>query len=137
MLHEAITQDIIGAAMTVLSELKPGLDEKLYERALVIELRVRGHVVDQQRTFPVHYRNQLIGELVPDLIVDSLVVVDPKVVSTFNETHIAQMLGYLAVTHIEVALLLSFKEAMLRWKRVIRERKKIETADISDIADAK
>ena len=38
MIHEQITQDIIGAAMTVLNELKPGLDEKLYENALVLEL---------------------------------------------------------------------------------------------------
>jgi len=39
LIHEALSQDIIGAAMTVINELKPGLDEKLYERALVIELR--------------------------------------------------------------------------------------------------
>ena len=49
MKHEEITRDIIGAAMTVLNELKPGLDEKLYENALVIELTARGHTVEQQR----------------------------------------------------------------------------------------
>jgi len=43
MLHEEITKNIIGAAMAVLNELRPGLDEKLYENALVIELRARGH----------------------------------------------------------------------------------------------
>jgi GxxExxY protein len=42
--------------MTILNELKPGLDEKLYENALVIELQARGHTVEQQRAFPVHYR---------------------------------------------------------------------------------
>ena len=56
MKHEGITKDIIGAAMVVLNELKPGLDEKLYENALVIELVARGHTVEQQREFPVHYR---------------------------------------------------------------------------------
>ena len=56
MKHEGITKDIIGAAMAVLNELKPGLDEKLYENALVIELVARGHAVEQQREFPVHYR---------------------------------------------------------------------------------
>jgi GxxExxY protein len=49
MIHEEITQDIIGAAMDVLNELKPGLDEKIYERALTIELEARGHVVERQR----------------------------------------------------------------------------------------
>ena len=46
MLHEEITKDIIGAGMVVLNELKPGLYEKLYEKALVIELLARGHMVE-------------------------------------------------------------------------------------------
>jgi len=120
MKHEDITGQIIGAAMTVLNELKPGLDEKLYENALVLELRALGHQVEQQRQFPVSYRGQVIGTLIPDLIVDGRVIVDPKVVSAFNETHVAQMLGYLAITGLEVALLLNFKEAKLAWKRVVR-----------------
>ena len=64
--------------MTVLNALKPGLDEKLYENALVIELMARGRTVEQQRPFPVYYRGQYIGKLVPDLIVDGKVIVDPQ-----------------------------------------------------------
>jgi GxxExxY protein len=124
LLHQGITQDIIGAAMTVLNELKPGLDEKLYENALVIELISLGYTVEQQRDFPVHYRGRLVGRLVPDLIVDGKVIVDPKVVTAFNETHLAQMLGYLNITGLEVALLINFKDCQLTWKRVINERGK-------------
>jgi GxxExxY protein len=120
MKHEEITRDIIGAAMAVLNELKPGLDEKLYENALVIELVARGHSVEQQREFPVHYRGHFIGKLVPDIIVDGKVIADPKVASAFIDTHIAQMLGYLNITGLEVALLLNFKEVTLTWKRVVR-----------------
>jgi len=120
MKHEDITKDIIGAAMAVLNELKPGLEEKLYENALVIELVERGHTVEQQREYPVHYKGHFIGKLVPDLIVDGKVIADPKVVSAFNDTHIAQMLGYLNITGLEVALLLNFKESTLTWKRVVR-----------------
>ena len=122
MLHEEITQDIIGASMVVLNTLKPGLDEKLYENALVLELQARGHAIDQQRDFPVHYRGQLIGTLIPDLIVDDKVIADPKVVSAFNDTHVAQMIGYLNITNLKIALLLNFKEAQLRWKRIANER---------------
>ncbi len=132
MLHQATTQAIIGAAMAVLNELKPGLDEKLYENALVIELRARGHHVEQQREFPVYYRGQLIGILVPDLIVDDKVVADPKVVTAFNDTHMAQMLGYLSITGLRVSLLLNFKEATLHWKRVVDERRKEPSDDAVD-----
>jgi GxxExxY protein len=132
MLHEEITKDIIGSAMAVLNELKPGLDEKLYENALLIELRFRGHTLEQQRHFPVHYRQQFLGELIPDLIVDGVVIVDPKVVTGFNETHVAQMLGYLNITGLQVALLLNFKESKLEWKRVLNDEEKKRTTDGTD-----
>lgn len=120
LIHKELSGTIIGAAMTVLNELRPGLDEKLYENALVIELQEQGHTVEQQRRFPVHYRGHLVGTLVPDMIVDELVIADPKVVSAFNDNHIAQMLGYLAITDLDLALLLNFKHAKLEWKRVVR-----------------
>src|SRR5215470_12138847 len=95
MIHEELSRKIIGAAMQVLNELKPGLDEKLYERALIIELKGAGHHIAVQRSFPVFFRGELVGTLVPDLIVDEAVIVDPKVVVCFVDTHIAQMIGYL------------------------------------------
>ena len=122
LIHEKLSEDIIGAAMKVLNTLKPGLDEKLYENALVIELTKRGHRVDQQKRFLVHYEGQLIGNLVPDLIVDDVVIVDPKVVADFTDSHLAQMTGYLAITGLQLALLLNFKFAQLGWKRVVRSQ---------------
>ena len=107
IIHEELSGKIIGAAMDVLNELKPGLDE----RALVIELRRRGHTVDAQRSYPVFYNSELIGHLLPDLIVDDTVIVDLKVVSAFNEAHTAQMIGYLAISQLDPALLLNFKSA--------------------------
>ena len=122
LIHKEVSEEVIGSAMKVLNELKPGLDEKLYENALVIELAKRGHRIEQQKRFPVHYEGQLIGTAQPDLIVDELVIVDPKVVTAFTETHIAQMTGYLAITGLQLALLLNFKFARLGWKRVVRSR---------------
>ena len=126
MKHEDLTRDIIGAAMKVLDTLKPGLDETLYENALVIELQKQGHRIEQQKAFNVTYDQQTIGKLIPDLIVDEKVIVDPKVVTGFNETHLAQMIGYLNITGLEIALLLNFKNARLDWKRVTTEPKQIQ-----------
>jgi len=79
-----------------------------------------GTKVDQQKQHPVFYYSQEIGKLTPDLIVNDVIIVDPKVVTAFNETHLAQMIGYLAITGLQLALLLNFKEVKLQWKRVIR-----------------
>ena len=120
MIHEELSGKIIGAAMEVLNELKPGLDEKLYERAMIIELERRGYSISVQNSFPVFYHGELIGNLIPDLIVDDAVIVDPKVVSCFTDTHVAQMIGYLNITRLDLALLINFKNTRLEWKRVLR-----------------
>lgn len=116
--HTNITKKIIGAAYTVLNKLKPGLDEKLYERALIIELNKQGLSTQQQKSYEVYYDDHHIGTLIPDLIVENTVIVDPKVVSNFNDTHTAQMLGYLNITNLNTALLLNFKHAELGIKRI-------------------
>ena len=120
LVHEELSKQIIGDAMEVLNSLKPGLDERLYENALVIELRERGLQIEQQRSFPVDYKGTNIGTLIPDLIVDGKVIVDAKVVTAFNDSHIAQMTGYLAITGLRLAILLNFKSARLEWKRVVK-----------------
>ena len=112
-----LVRHVARAAMTVLNELKPGLDEKLYERALVIELRERGRKVNQQKRFTACFKEHDIGTLIPDLIVDELVIVDTKVATTFNESHIAQMTGYLSHTGLRLGLLLNFKHANLDYSR--------------------
>jgi GxxExxY protein len=132
IVHEELSGRIIGAAMKVLNELKPGLDEKLYERAIIIELKRGGHHIAVQRSFPVFFRGELIGSLVPDLIVDDAVIVDPKVVACFTDTHVAQMIRYLNITGLDLALLINFKNARLEWKRVLRtqERREVVVPDL-------
>lgn len=119
--------------MQVLNTLKPGLDEKIYENALVLELMAAGHMIEQQRQFPVIYRDINVGTLIPDLIVDGSVIVDPKVVSAFTETHTAQMAGYLAITGLHLAILINFKNAKLEWKRIVRQDPKHPLPRIAQI----
>ena len=118
LIHKDLSGKIIGAPMSVLNELKPGLDEKFYERALLIALQELGLSVDQQKRFDVFFHGKWIGTLVPDLIVEGLIIVDTKVVTAFTETHFAKMIGYLAISGLDLALLLNFKFAKLQWKRI-------------------
>lgn len=84
---------------------------------MAIELRRKGHAVASQNSYPVFFRGEMIGNLIPDMIVDDRVIVDGKVVSSFTEAHVAQMIGYLNVTKLKLAPLLNFKHATLSWKR--------------------
>ncbi len=105
--HRELSAAIIGAAMEVLNGLRPGFDEKIYENSLVLELIAQGHQVEQQRPFPVHYRGHLVGTLH-----SPMTTLSPATAG----------LGYLAISELELALLLNFKFAKLRWKRVVRSR---------------
>ncbi len=121
MIYEELSRQVIGASMDVLNVLRPGLDEKLYENALVIELAERGISADSQKSYPVHYKEHFIGKLIPDLIIEDKIVADTKIAESFNDAHLAQMLGYLAITGMEVGLLVNFKFSKLKWKRVVRD----------------
>ncbi len=119
LVHRELSRSIVGAAMQVLNTLKPGLNEEAYENARVVEWRKRGHKTGQQRRFDVFYEGVWVDTLVPDLMVDGLVIEDPKVVTDFNDTHLAQRMGCMAITSLQLAILPNFKHAGLRWKRVV------------------
>jgi len=132
LVHRELSEQIIGAAMTVLNTLGPGMREKIYENALVIELHERGLRTNQQQAFIVEYLGQQVGLLRPDLIVEELVIVDTKVVEAFNEDHMAKMISYLAITKLQLALLINFKFARLRWKRIVRTGVPEETSKLGE-----
>lgn len=122
MKHHAITKSIIGAAMEVSTVLGPGLAEKTYENALVVECGLRGFEISQQERFVVKYKETDVGIFVPDLIVCRKIVVEVKTVEQFAARDLGQLLNYLKITGLEVGLLLNFKKRKLEFRRVINDR---------------
>lgn len=116
--HMELTQKIIGAAMAVHRALGPGLDEKIYENALCVEFAAQSINFTQQQSFPVFYRDQLVGRLITDLIVEGQVIIETKVATAIAEVHVSQLLGYLSISGLKVGLILNFKTASLTFKRV-------------------
>ena len=82
-------------------------------------IRIAGIAFRSTAAIPGHYKSVPVGTFIPDFVVEDLVIVDPKVVSQFTDAHIAQMLGYLAITNLSLALLFNFKHAKLEWKRIV------------------
>ncbi len=113
------TREIIGCSMEVLNGLGHGLLEKPYENALVVEFKVRKFNYLQQPRYDVMYKDVVVGEYIPDLIVFDKVVVDTKVIDHITDHEIGQMLNYLKVTGFKVGLIINFKKARLEWKRIV------------------
>jgi len=110
---------VVGCALEVLKILGHGLSEKPYENALVVELRLRNVIVQQQEHFPVVYKGVEVGEYVPDLITHERLIVDAKVIDRITNHERGQMLNYLRVSRHRVGLLINFKHGRLEWERLI------------------
>ncbi len=106
--HGAITEKIIQAFYHVYNVLGHGFLEKVYENAMVIELRKRGLKVQPQDPIKVYYDGQQVGEYFADLLVEGCVIVELKAAETLADEHHAQLINYLKATTIEVGLLLNF-----------------------------
>ncbi len=119
VLHQELTQDIIGAAFDVHNTLGCGLLEKVYENALAHELSLRNHKVTPQKEFAVTYKDKDVGTYYADLVVDDAVVVEVKSVSVLEDVHRAQTLNYLRVSGIRVGLLLNFAKPKLKFERLV------------------
>lgn len=108
--------------MAVHSGLGPGLREKPCEKALALELKHSGFGVEVQRPFPILYRNQIVGDCIPDITIDQAIIVEAKSVDQIGKNEIAQILNYLRISRIEIGLIVNFKNPKMEWKRVVKER---------------
>jgi GxxExxY protein len=111
----AITEQIIGAAIEVHRHLGPGLLESTYEACLAYELEKAGLQVSRQKILPVVYKEiQLDRGYRLDLVVNELVIVELKVVEELAKVHEAQMLSYLRLSGYPVGLLINFNVKLLK-----------------------
>ena len=95
------------------------LSGKVYERALVAELTARGIAARTQVTYPVHYKGKLVGEYVPDLVVEDQLIVELKCVDQIAPVHLAQCLSYLHASGLTLALLITFRHPKVACRRVV------------------
>jgi GxxExxY protein len=116
----SLTETVIGAAYEVVNTLGAGFHEKLYERALINELTPRGISVRSQVVYAVSYKGRIIGEFMPDLVVEDRLVVELKCVDRLGPLHLAQCLSYLQASGLTLALLLNFQRPKLECRRIVR-----------------
>jgi len=116
--QRALTERILGAVFEVSNTLGAGFLEKVYERALLRELRLRGFNAVSQASFPVIYKGESVGDYFGDIVVEDAVVIELKCVDHFASEHVAQCLNYLRASGKTVCLLVNFQRPTVEFKRV-------------------
>jgi GxxExxY protein len=104
--------------MTVHSELGNGFQEVIYQRALEVEMSLKGLSFSREHEMPVYYKNQQIGTRRADFLVEGTVSVELKAIIQIEEVHLAQAINYLEAYDLEVGLLINFGAKSLQFKRL-------------------
>ena len=114
-----ITYKIRAAIFEVNKVLGSGFLEKVYENALLVELRLRGLKAENQVPIKVKYKGTEVGEYFADIVVEGRVILELKAVDSLQNVHEAQLLNYLKVTGYKIGLLINFTHPKAEIKRFV------------------
>ena len=119
MKEDKLTYEINGAVFEVNRLLGPGFLEKVYENALLHELRIRGITAENQVPLSVGYKDIVVGEYFADIVVEDRIIIEIKAVDRLLKIHEAQILNYLKATQSKVGLLVNFSYPKAEIKRFV------------------
>jgi len=122
--HSDITEKIIKAAHNVHNSLGYGFLEKVYHKAMLIELQLIGLSAVSEKPISVYYTNQIVGEYFADIVVSDKIIVEIKAVQMLTPAHEVQLVNYLKATNIDVGLLLNFGESLSIKRKIFQTARK-------------
>jgi GxxExxY protein len=115
----SLSEKVLGAMFEVSNTLGAGFLEKVYERALVMELNIRGLRAAAQTSLEINYKGRIVGEYFADILVEDVLVIELKCVEHLANEHMAQCLNYLRASGRKLCLLINFQKPKVEWKRII------------------
>jgi GxxExxY protein len=124
LLHKDITDKILKAFYNVYNKLGFGFLEKVYENAMILELREMNITCERQKQIKVFYKNKMVGEYYADIMVENKVTLELKAAEVLVEANELQLINYLKATEIEVGLLLNFGQKPSFRRKVFQNDKK-------------
>ncbi|CCH94787.1 conserved hypothetical protein [Microcystis aeruginosa PCC 9432] len=119
-----LTGKIIGCAMEVHRILGNGFQEKIYQRALAIEMTYQGISFSQEHEMNIIYKGTHIGTRRVDFFVEGRIMLEIKAVIKLEDVHLAQAINYIEIYRLPIGLLINFGSRSLEFKRVMKPKPK-------------
>ncbi len=119
LVEKELVYQISGCVFAVYKELGHGFLEKVYEKALRIELERQGFTVEVQKPIQVMYKGEVVGDYLADIVVTNKIIIELKAQSNLHKAHETQIINYLKATGIEVGLLVNFAYPKATIKRYV------------------
>ena len=121
-LYKDLTYKVIGLAMEVHRELGSGFLEKVYENALMVQLKENDIKAEQQVPIKIKYQEEIIGDYIADIVIEDKIILELKSVTKIIGIHKAQLGNYLKATGKEIGLILNFGNKSLEIERIIFQK---------------
>ena len=119
LLYPELSYKIIGSAFDVYNELGSGHHEKYYEKALAQAFINKNLKIQEQVSYPISYSNTIIGRKFLDFLIEDKIIVEIKKDNRFSKSHIDQVLEYLKIADLKLAILINFGSQGVNQKRII------------------
>jgi GxxExxY protein len=116
---QPVTRQIIGAAFEVHNILGFGFLEKVYQRAMQVELQLRGMQVELEPKIQVQFKDVIVGDYAADLLVENKIIVELKTDATYQSAHESQLLNELRGTGMKLGYLINFGREKVEYKRMV------------------
>ena len=113
-----LTEKVLGAVFEVSNSLGAGFLEKVYQRALMTELRLRGIRAASEVSLSVLYKGECVGDYFADIVAEDRLVIELKCVERLANEHTAQCINYLRASGKRLCLLVNFQRPKVEWKRI-------------------
>jgi GxxExxY protein len=119
LVYPELSYDIIGCVYDVWDELGPGHLEKVYQKALGIALSSRKIAFSEQVHYPLKFKGELVGKGILDFLIEEMVIVEIKKDDIFSKPRIEQVLNYLKLSQLKLAILINFGKSGVKFKRIV------------------
>lgn len=116
--YDEITYKVLGCAMGSHREIGPGKRENTYQRSMEVRLTDAGVAYVAQKVLEVYDEGVMVGYYIPDFVVEDVVIVEIKALSWLDNSHLRQIIGYMAVTGCPIGLLINFGRRSLEYRRI-------------------
>ena len=119
LIEEELSYKIRGAVFQVSRHLGAGFLEKVYERALMIELESAGLNYETQKSINVNYKGRVVGEYFADILIKNKIILEIKAQRSIRPEHEAQLINYLKATKLKLGFLINFTHPKAEIKRFV------------------
>ena len=119
LVYPELSYEIVGCAFEVFDELGPGHSEKSYQRAMAIALRAKNLQFSEQVYYKLKFRGEIVGRGYLDFLVDGKIILELKKDVNFSKTHMEQVLNYIKLSKLKLAILLNFTKEGVKFKRIV------------------